>query len=104
MNRRHCVMALVVGSILTVGCAETWSQSTAQRRAQMQERRREMQRQNMQRGNRPSGGRQREARGGGLQVGEVAPNFVLKSLDGKSETDLSELNAKPVVLFFGSYT
>jgi len=39
------------------------------------------------------------------KVGEVAPLFVLKSLDGKSETDLAKYRGeKPVVLFFGSYT
>lgn len=41
----------------------------------------------------------------GLKVGEVAPNFRLRSLDGKSETELAALRAeKPVILFFGSYT
>ena len=40
-----------------------------------------------------------------LKVGEIAPNFKLKSLDGKSETELSEFKGKkPVVLIFGSYT
>jgi len=39
------------------------------------------------------------------KVGEIAPLFVLKSLDGKSETDLATFRGeKPVVLFFGSYT
>jgi hypothetical protein len=42
---------------------------------------------------------------GGLKIGQEAPTFVLKSLDGKSETDLATFkNKKPVVLFFGSYT
>ena len=41
----------------------------------------------------------------GLQVGQEAPTFVLKSLDGESETDLASFRGqKPVVLFFGSYT
>ncbi len=41
----------------------------------------------------------------GLKVGQQAPNFKLKSLDGKSQTELSAIRAKkPVVLFFGSYT
>ncbi len=41
----------------------------------------------------------------GLKVGEKAPTFVLKSLDGKAETNLSELiKQKPVVLIFGSYS
>lgn len=40
-----------------------------------------------------------------LKIGDVAPNFRLKSLDGKSETNLAEFKAKkPVVLIFGSYT
>lgn len=39
------------------------------------------------------------------KVGDLAPTFKLKSLDGKSETDLlSYRGKKPVVLFFGSYT
>ncbi len=41
----------------------------------------------------------------GLKVGTVAPAFKLKSLDGETETELATLlDAKPVVLFFGSYT
>lgn len=39
------------------------------------------------------------------QVGDVAPVFTLKSLDGESETDLASFKGqKPVVLLFGSYT
>ena len=50
----------------------------------------------------PGRGRQ-EA--GGLKVGQKAPDFKLKSLDGKSQTELSAIAAKkPVILFFGSYT
>ena len=42
---------------------------------------------------------------GNLKVGDVAPGFKLKSLDGKSETDLASFKGKkPVVLIFGSYT
>ena len=67
-------------------------------------------------GGRGPGGRgQRGQRGGprgkrgddgsALVKGEVAPDFVLKSLDGESETKLSDFRGKkPVVLFFGSYT
>lgn len=41
----------------------------------------------------------------GLKVGEIAPDFTLKSPDGKTETKLDTLRKeKPVVLFFGSYT
>jgi len=39
------------------------------------------------------------------KVGDLAPTFKLKSLDGKSETDIASFRGKkPVVLFFGSYT
>jgi hypothetical protein len=39
------------------------------------------------------------------KVGDVAPVFTLKSLDGKSETSLASFKGrKPVLLFFGSYT
>ena len=39
------------------------------------------------------------------RVGDVAATFKLKSLDGKSETDLASFRGKkPVILFFGSYT
>lgn len=53
--------------------------------------------------------RQRGRRPGGndnsLAAGEIAPEFRLKSLDGKDECQLSTLRAKkPVILFFGSYT
>jgi cytochrome oxidase Cu insertion factor (SCO1/SenC/PrrC family) len=41
----------------------------------------------------------------GLKVGEKAPTFSLKSLDGKQETNLAEvIKEKPVVLIFGSYS
>ena len=40
-----------------------------------------------------------------LKIGQVAPTFKLKSLDGESETDLASFKGKkPVVLIFGSYT
>jgi len=40
-----------------------------------------------------------------LKVGDAAPAFKLKSLDGESETDMASFNGKkPVVLIFGSYT
>ena len=65
-------------------------------------------RQGGQRGPRGQGGRRGRRNvdnGSSLVVGEVAPDFALKSLDGKSETKLSDFRGKkPVVLFFGSYT
>jgi hypothetical protein len=45
------------------------------------------------------------ARGGSLRVGDPAPEFVLPTVDRKSEVRLSEFRGKqPVVLVFGSYT
>ncbi len=42
---------------------------------------------------------------GAPKVGQQAPTFKLKSLDGKQSFDLAEFKgSKPVVLFFGSYT
>ena len=39
------------------------------------------------------------------KVGDMAPTFKLKSLDGTEETDLEHFREKkPIVLFFGSYT
>lgn len=49
--------------------------------------------------------RMREEKGKQLEIGDEAPIFKLKSLDGKKETDLKEFRDKePVVLIFGSYT
>lgn len=45
------------------------------------------------------------ARAGALQVGDLAPDFRLPALDGKSTVSLSaERGARLVVLIFGSYT
>jgi len=47
----------------------------------------------------------RGRRNGGLKIGDIAPTFKLKSLDGKEETDLGKFRGrKPVFLVFGSYT
>lgn len=41
----------------------------------------------------------------GPKVGDVAPNFKLKTLDEKREIELARFKgSKPVVLVFGSYT
>ena len=51
------------------------------------------------------GGGQREDRKPAPQVGETAPTFALKTLDGEATIDLKDYQGKqPVVLFFGSYT
>jgi len=40
-----------------------------------------------------------------LKVGDVAPDFTLKSLDGKQTVRLAQFRGQqPVVLIFGSYT
>jgi len=45
------------------------------------------------------------ARAGVLQVGQEAPDFSLKSLNGDASVQLSSFRRrKPVVLVFGSYT
>jgi len=45
------------------------------------------------------------ARAGRLQVGDAAPDFVLKTVDGTAQVTLSSFrDQKPVVLVFGSYT
>ena len=57
---------------------------------------------------RPFPGRSKGQRGGfqdRLKVGDDAPDFSLKTLDGKSTVKLSSFEGKkPVVLIFGSYT
>ncbi len=60
---------------------------------------RQLRTRNLQRNDRPS------RTGAAPQVGDSAPAFKLKSLDGKSETDIADFKGKkPVVLLFGSYT
>jgi hypothetical protein len=50
-------------------------------------------------------GKQRQRQDTAPKVGDLAPDFSLKSLDGESTTELSAFrNNKPVVLIFGSYT
>jgi cytochrome oxidase Cu insertion factor (SCO1/SenC/PrrC family) len=44
------------------------------------------------------------ARAGHLQVGDAAPDFTLKTVDGARQVALSSLRGQPVVLVFGSYT
>jgi len=44
------------------------------------------------------------ARAGQLHVGDPAPDFTLKTVDGARQVALSSLRGQPVVLVFGSYT
>lgn len=90
---------------------ETDTPTTKQRSGQQQSK---QGKQGRQRGSmqRQGGKRGQGRRGGGqrgvdksLTIGEMAPDFTLKSLDGKSETQLSSFRTKkPVVLMFGSYS
>jgi cytochrome oxidase Cu insertion factor (SCO1/SenC/PrrC family) len=41
---------------------------------------------------------------GNLKIGDAAPDFTIKDIDGKVETTLSKFQGKPVVLIFGSCT
>ena len=41
---------------------------------------------------------------GKLKVGDDAPDFAIKDVEGKETTKLSDLKGKPVVLVFGSCT
>jgi cytochrome oxidase Cu insertion factor (SCO1/SenC/PrrC family) len=43
-------------------------------------------------------------RQGDLKVGDAAPHFTLKDVQGKRDVTLSDLKGKPVVLIFGSCT
>jgi cytochrome oxidase Cu insertion factor (SCO1/SenC/PrrC family) len=43
-------------------------------------------------------------RPGVLKVGDAAPDFAVKDVQGKKAVQLSELKGKPVVLIFGSCT
>jgi len=52
----------------------------------------------------PATTQQPQRREGALKVGDVAPDFSIKDVEGKSTTKLSELKGKPVVLIFGSCT
>lgn len=43
-------------------------------------------------------------REGDLKVGNAAPDFTVKDVQGKQTVKLSDLQGKPVVLIFGSCT
>jgi cytochrome oxidase Cu insertion factor (SCO1/SenC/PrrC family) len=43
-------------------------------------------------------------RQGDLKIGDAAPDFTVKDVQGKQSVKLSDLKGKPVVLIFGSCT
>lgn len=43
-------------------------------------------------------------RGGGIEEGRAAYTFELKRVEGKGTVSLADLQDRPVVLIFGSYT
>jgi hypothetical protein len=43
-------------------------------------------------------------RQGDLKVGDAAPDFTIKDVQGKEEVRLSKLRDRPLVLIFGSCT
>jgi peroxiredoxin len=45
-----------------------------------------------------------QPRRGNLNVGEAAPDFTLKDVEGERTVTLSRLRGQPVVLIFGSCT
>lgn len=45
-----------------------------------------------------------QARAGSVQVGDIAPDFNLESLDRQQRVRLGAERGRPVVLIFGSYT
>jgi hypothetical protein len=50
-------------------------------------------------------GRTQQSRDGRLEIGDEAPDFTLKTLDGSAEAQLSSYRGEaPVALIFGSYT
>ena len=46
----------------------------------------------------------RPPQGQGASEGQKAPNFKLKTQDGRATVELQKLKGKPTVLIFGSYT
>ncbi len=49
-------------------------------------------------------GKGKGSREGNLTVGQLAPDFELKTVDTKKSVKLSSLKGKPAVLIFGSCT
>jgi cytochrome oxidase Cu insertion factor (SCO1/SenC/PrrC family) len=45
-----------------------------------------------------------QRREGELKVGDAAPDFTIKDVEGKKTVSLSDLKGKPLVLVFGSCT
>lgn len=111
---KQLLFCIVIAFSLSLAWNESSGQEAQEQEAQEQEAKpteRSDFRQRYRQGNRNN----RPGKGGGrgrgrsdanrLLVGEKAPDFKLKSLDGKSQTHLNAIRSKkPVILFFGSYT
>lgn len=109
MNLRQ-VWVFTMALLMVAFTLETGSAQDPDENRQDDQRQLEEPGRRMGRGRRRGQGRQgrRGQRGpeqNSLKVGQLAPDFTLSSLDGESETTLSQFRGeKPVVLFFGSYT
>ena len=100
--KRKITFLLCVGLMMAFSVPST-AQETEKKTEQDQQSSQQRQRGNRQRGRNQRRGSRNNA--DQLKVADIAPVFKLKSLDGKSETDLASFKGKkPVVLFFGSYT
>ena len=83
MARQHKMSIHCIGMILLLGffVSSSWAQPPAGRKVR------------------------RARKADNLKVGDIAPDFQLKSPDGKTEIKLSNYQGKkPVALVFGSYT
>jgi hypothetical protein len=96
-------IALACWAVNDTGLAQD-TKPQSDRSSKQQTEQRDSARQSRQRGqtDRRRGDRSSKA---SLAVGDAAPNFDLKSFDGKTSTQLDSFKGKkPIVLFFGSYT
>ena len=102
------VFALPILLLFAIVCDAGVCQDAGKGKSKQQDSARQGKQRKQKQGGQRRGGRRGGQRGGddaSLTVGEMAPDFTLKSLDGKSETKLASFKTKkPVVLFFGSYT
>ncbi len=93
------IALLVIAWLVPVSSAQAGDQQGDQQETKKQNRRDQPQRRQQR------GGRRNMQADDAPRIGDIAPTFTLKSLDGESATNLAEFKGKrPVVLLFGSYT